>query len=1437
MPDDSPGTAARDALLSELEARMLVASLRTRLFQRPDLPVRLGRYRLLGRLGEGGMGTVFAAHDEQLDRRVAVKLLHTTRGKSGATPLARLRREAQALARLSHPNVVQVFEIDEFDGQAFVAMELVRGVTLRAWLAQRTRGLDEILEVFIQAGHGLAAAHAAGLVHRDFKPENVLVGGDGRVRVVDFGLVRGDPAFDLHDDPTPRPRDPGLTETGAVLGTPAYMAPEQAGGDLPVDARSDQYSLCVALHEALHGTRPGTPSTATTAIPGRVGAALRRGLKVDPQARFPTMHALLAALDRRPARARSRTIALAVIIAAVLVAAIAGVVAGVRAMQADRQQRAAEARLAAIDGRLVELSAAGEVAAGERLLADFSAAPELRGTDVGARAWARWAAALTSHGRPGRTAWANAYVQPGPPALRSQALLGLAEAYRRDGRWTGVASVLTLLAHAAPDLYTAPAAVGLRIDVAAALRDLPGALALASDPAAPPDRRALAPVLAQLVQMTATPHRDVFGARPLDGDRLLLDLRPPGQPAHHLVVAADRSLASRHHEPRTRMISAGHGWVVQDDGLAVALLAWTPEGLHEVGRWPGADQRIDSARAVDLDGDGLHEIYVADQGDLWTLARDDDGQWQRRLAHPATAAARSGGGGLVDGDLDGDGRPELVVALGPWRAYDLRVFQAAASGVLDLRARHKLGHTVGVHLLATPAGPRVVAVATGDYPNTGVFPEAHRSGAPKGIHILRLTADGLALTHSLPIPDDRIEDLVPGIFATGDLDGDGLDDLVLHLEHHATPFIPGRSVLLVARQLPAGDFAVILLGGIKLVALAQLDADPAMELLFNRGDDPTLWIAGTGDSVLPGESPPGLEYADTHARWLESAGAPDEVVALARVGVPELALSSATQVAALADEPTRRRLHLAAAQIAEDLRQPALAISLLADAAEDDALRPAALERLVADHLALGRHREAAEHSARWLAEPALSAETRARAAAIDGSLARLTASRAVVPLQLTTSAAEFVPAVLRRELTRGGLVIDSHAELTTAIAWPIDWPGERVVVEADLVARELQWSATFQVRLTTEARVLAVATIQIRGGDLIYEAFLTCGPATTAIGVPVRPDGAIDPLRLQLVVDPAQSRVECRLLAPDGAPRFTLDTALVAAPGPGRLHLEIGADPGFGAPTARAQVGLVRLELAGAALAGGPPRTAIELATAALVDGDPLAAISTLADLPGARAHLWRSVGLAELGRWHDAAAELRLVTLDPPLTRELRQLLRSRPATLGPVVRHALGERRYLELYRDTWDFALDYRRFTAVVLASLLGDLGVLERCGAPELCRTLLRARGRAHAQRGERARARPDLEAALTYYLADPETRQDASDLRVDLAVLAAGEDPGAALEHARAALALAPAPEICRDKLRARPELDASRDTAEWRALLGPDDRSLALAHGRLAAP
>ena len=165
---------ARPGGMTELEERLLAASVHRRLFSRPAEIVTIGRYRVLGRLGQGGMGVVFSAHDDQLDRRVAIKLLHAGRGQVGGEAHARLRREALALGRLSHPNVVGVYEIGEAAGQLFVAMELVEGVTLQAWLGERPRGAAEIVAAYAQAGQGLAAAHAGGLVHRDFKPDTGL---------------------------------------------------------------------------------------------------------------------------------------------------------------------------------------------------------------------------------------------------------------------------------------------------------------------------------------------------------------------------------------------------------------------------------------------------------------------------------------------------------------------------------------------------------------------------------------------------------------------------------------------------------------------------------------------------------------------------------------------------------------------------------------------------------------------------------------------------------------------------------------------------------------------------------------------------------------------------------------------------------------------------------------------------------------------------------------------------------------------------------------------------------------------------------------------------------------------------------------------------------------------------------------------------------------
>ncbi|WP_437572108.1 protein kinase domain-containing protein [Sorangium sp. So ce542] len=285
---------------------------------------RLGRYNLLHVVGAGGMGVVYAAYDPQLDRRVAVKLLRRDRLPSGAEDEAaeRLLREARALARLSHPNVIAVFDAGTFDGQVFLAMEFVEGSTLTAWLRAEQRPPEAVLGAFVRAGQGLAAAHAAGLVHRDFKPDNVLVDRGGRVRVTDFGLVRradAAPAGAAEGAPAAPPSVHGtLTRTGAVLGTPAYMAPEQWRGQ-PADARSDQFSFCVALYEALHGERPypaGALAAARSAPPAppapprgsrapeRVRRALARGLSLAPEDRFPSMESLLASLEgaRKPPR-------------------------------------------------------------------------------------------------------------------------------------------------------------------------------------------------------------------------------------------------------------------------------------------------------------------------------------------------------------------------------------------------------------------------------------------------------------------------------------------------------------------------------------------------------------------------------------------------------------------------------------------------------------------------------------------------------------------------------------------------------------------------------------------------------------------------------------------------------------------------------------------------------------------------------------------------------------------------------------------------------------------------------------------------------------------------------------------------------------------------------------------------------------------------------
>ncbi len=383
-PDDCPGCArcVSDALERELlRAHALLVDPEaepTRVVGAPpplpsETPAALprgtsvGRYLVLERLGTGGMGEVYAAFDPQLNRKVAIKLLLP--GGEGLEPgeaHARLLSEARAMARLSHPNVLPVYDIGEHGTRVFIALELVEGSTLRQWLKAQPRHWHEVVDVLTLAGRGLAAAHAVGLVHRDFKPDNVLVGKDGRVLVYDFGLAC-EQGTGTPDSPTPmdlgailgaeplspdgslsrpthpstQPRETPVTRAGNIMGTPGYMAPEQYRQE-PVTAQADQFSFCATLYYALYrehafvgagaaalarATLEGhvRPPSRDSRVPGWVREIVLKGLSLQPQERHASLEVLLEALHDDP-RVRRRRRVFITVAAGFLLATVAGAV-------------------------------------------------------------------------------------------------------------------------------------------------------------------------------------------------------------------------------------------------------------------------------------------------------------------------------------------------------------------------------------------------------------------------------------------------------------------------------------------------------------------------------------------------------------------------------------------------------------------------------------------------------------------------------------------------------------------------------------------------------------------------------------------------------------------------------------------------------------------------------------------------------------------------------------------------------------------------------------------------------------------------------------------------------------------------------------------------------------------------------------------------------
>ncbi|MCX4240833.1 tetratricopeptide repeat-containing serine/threonine-protein kinase [Paraliomyxa miuraensis] len=313
----TPPTVSADGALVEDDARPASAEI--------QLGTPVGRYLLLDTIGRGGMGVVYSAYDPDLDRKVAIKVLRSSTGRNAR---GRLLREAQALARLTHPNVVTIHDVGMVGDDVYLAMELVLGQTVDQWLAQRKRSWKEVLRVYLAAGEGLAAAHDKGIVHRDFKPSNVMLDDVGGVRVLDFGLARLSDVQThgstvAHQGALPRLVEGSalLTRPDGLTGTPAYMAPEQFLGQ-STDARTDQFSFCVALWEAICGVPPfageAWDTLSDAVLEGRLRApprsaapswllrALVRGLTREPERRFASMAELLAALERGLGRRRRR---------------------------------------------------------------------------------------------------------------------------------------------------------------------------------------------------------------------------------------------------------------------------------------------------------------------------------------------------------------------------------------------------------------------------------------------------------------------------------------------------------------------------------------------------------------------------------------------------------------------------------------------------------------------------------------------------------------------------------------------------------------------------------------------------------------------------------------------------------------------------------------------------------------------------------------------------------------------------------------------------------------------------------------------------------------------------------------------------------------------------------------------------------------------------
>ncbi|MCY1071358.1 serine/threonine-protein kinase [Nannocystis sp. RBIL2] len=1394
---------------------------------------QLGRYRVLRVLGQGSAGVVHTAYDQTLDRVVALKTIRTDRSTS--TGVGRFIREAKALARLSHPNIVHIYDVSTSGGQVFLAMEFIRGRTLRQHLADPGGApCSDIVALFVAAGQGLAAVHRAGLVHRDFKPDNVMVGDDGRVHVLDFGLVR-----DAQGEPSQETGGRGvfdvdLTTTGCVLGTPAYMAPEQhRGGE--ADARSDVFSFCASLYEALYGQRPfvadsyealraamleGTVRPPTQSrVPAWLRDVVLRGLRADPTARWPAMEPLLAALAADLGARRRRWLRRIGLVSAIAGLTLVGTLATLQLRRAWLQERVealAAEHLAGVEAEPV-------VERADAAFAAFVEDPAHRGTRALAQAWQHRGDRRGAAGRRDEALadYARAYAEASTREDASEALRRIARIHL--GGWN-TATFSQVVATLPAELDDAEA-TDLRIAAALRRRDLPAANSFTD--ASSSRFAGLRPLIREL-----TPGLPVG-----IGASAAIALPAGGPWSAAIVDDTDHELVLLDHQlrpgPRWRsdagiyLVQGDAPWALTQHGDEGRLLDVTrPE--PPLARFP-AEVLAFPRGIVDADRDGRPELYF---GFKWPVRGfhvvDPEGM---RVAHEPSHRTGSDLEAIVAADLDGDGVQEIVAAFGPPRAFDLRVFHVDHAGELELVGRRQFGWVRMLGLLRRPDGtPALVAVRDGRGENVDVFPESPHYGEAPGVYLLRWSGAELTTLAHAPPPHD-LPLIAEDDFVIADLDGDGHDEVAVPLRE---PGGAARHTLLV-RQTVDGGLDPFVLGHCEPLAAVRLAADAPHRLLVADSATRALWALGAGDEPFPPVAappsasvppPPALTDDLLRKRWTRA----DD---LAAAGMPasaaEVLRDSASMVG---DEGVRRRFHERAAALFASAGQPAAALALDAENLDDPALAPDALLRRATLLTDLGSYQEAASAARQLRADPGRSAAQEEAAAAILGRLASLLDAREGVELRFdaaTLPAWRFDrPATLRMDPVAGALHVEALASQGRLAALPVRWDGGPLEIEVELDVARAEYNSALSFALVDEAgRPLIGVDVGGRGDRKFRLHEIGCQPVGQYREVfAARPvSSAATPHRIVMRATffPDRGVTEC--VADDDGQRTHEPLRQATHPRPGRYSLVIGNTDPYAENLLVAD--LRRITLRGARLddvaADTSPAARIGRA---LVTGDAPAAWALLEQIPPTDP---RQALLALLV--HDALARL----VDPAVVAtalsgledaDLLHLLRTRPG-LAPAVRAAAGARIFRPL-AEAWLPLARHHFDDPALQRELLAALDGIETLTADDdadrrALGVLLHARAKIHLQLGRHAHARRDFEQALVAFGASPDAPGEPLRTATHLALvfMLVDDDPDAALGHMLRAVACDHAPELAQDRLRHEPRV-AARAAADpaWARVL-----------------